>query len=53
MPSASDKVLTACSVWPCSAVPTMVTEPVGLSLMLATEAVALLVTDSTVPCRSV
>ena len=53
MPSMSARVLEAVRVWPWVAVPVMVTLPVGASLTLATEAVALLVTLSTVPWRSV
>ena len=52
MPSTSAKVLAAVSVWPCVAVPLMVTLPVGASLTLATAAVALLVTLSAVPWLS-
>ena len=49
----SAMVLVAVSVWPWVAVPLMVTEPVGPSLMLATAAVAAEVTDSVVPPLSV
>ena len=53
MPSTSARVLEAVRVWPCVVVPVMVTVPVGRSLTLATVAVALLLTLSTVPWLSV
>src|SRR5205809_72401 len=52
-PSASASVFAAVSVWPCVAVPLMVTDPVGASLTLATAAVAALATCSAVPLPSV
>ena len=49
MPSMSARVSEAVSVWPCVAVPVMVTLPVGASLTLSTVAVAALFTASGVP----
>ena len=46
-------MFAAVSVWPCVAVPVIVTEPVGASLRLATAAVAVLVWLSAVPWPSV
>ena len=46
-------MLAAVSSWSSVAVPEIVTDPVGLSLTLATADVAALVADSDPPCASV